>query len=151
MPDPLTPRDVFLALVNGVAEGRWEELAELYAEQTNVVHPFHPLRAPSLRTRDELREHFRAAAKGPQLRRRVTNVCVHETADPEVVVAEFYYEGTVAETGEAFKLPGIFVLRVRDGKIVSSRDYLDHLATARARGQLDDIFAAVKASNLPPD
>ena len=56
------------------------------------------------------------------MRRRVTDICVHETGDPEAIVAEFQYEGIVAETGEAFKLPGIFVMRVRDGKIVSSRE-----------------------------
>jgi ketosteroid isomerase-like protein len=151
MTGPLAPKDVFLALVTGVAEGRWEELAELYAEHTDVVHPFHPLRAPPLRTRDELREHFRAAAQGPQLRRRVTNIRVHETRDPEVIIAEFQYEGTVAESGEAFELPGIFVMRVRDGKIVTSRDYLDHMASARVRGQLDDLVAALKASERPQD
>ncbi len=40
-----TPSEVFLALVNGVAEGRTEELADLYAERTACVDPFHPLRA----------------------------------------------------------------------------------------------------------
>jgi hypothetical protein len=54
-----SPRDVFLALVHGVADGRWEELPGLYAEQTDVVHPFDPLRGPALRSRDELRAHFR--------------------------------------------------------------------------------------------
>ena len=130
-----SPREVFLALVNGVADGRWEELPDLYAEQTDVVHPFDPQRRPALRTRDELREHFRPNASVPRLLRKATNITVHETADPEVIVAEFEYRGTVADTGEAFALPGIFVLRVRDGEIVSSRDYFDHLTAARIRGQ----------------
>ncbi|GAA2333847.1 nuclear transport factor 2 family protein [Dactylosporangium salmoneum] len=141
MAEPRTPREVFLALVHGVAEGRWEELPELYAEQTDVVHPFDPRRAPALRTRDELREHFRPTGLGPLLIRRPVNITIHETADPEVVVAEFEYEGTVAGTGEPFALPGIFVLRVRDGQIVSSRDYFDHLASAKVRGQLDALVA----------
>jgi ketosteroid isomerase-like protein len=58
-----------------------------------------------------------------------------------VIVAEFEYQGTVAETGEPFALPGIFVLRVRDGEIVSSRDYFDHLTSARVRGRLDTLVA----------
>ena len=61
MVQSLSPSEVFLALVNGVAEGRWEELPSLYAEQTHVVHPFDPLRTAALRTRDELREHFAPA------------------------------------------------------------------------------------------
>jgi ketosteroid isomerase-like protein len=143
MDRPLSPREVFLALVNGVAEERWDELPGLYAQETDVVHPFDPLRAPALRTRDELREHFRPTGDGPRLIRRAARITIHETTDPEVVVAEFEYRGTVADTGEPFALPGIFVLRVRDGEIVSSRDYFDHLTAARVRGHLDELVAAV--------
>jgi ketosteroid isomerase-like protein len=145
MPPPLTPKEVFLALVNGVAEGRWDELPDLYAEQTDVVHPFHPLRAPALRTRDELREHFRPNDASPRLNRKATNFVIHETKDPEVIIAEFEYQGTVEGADEPFSIPGIFVIRVRDGQIVSSRDYLDHLTSARVRGQLDWLVAAMKA------
>jgi ketosteroid isomerase-like protein len=144
------PREVFLALVHGVAQERWDELPNLYAEQTHVVHPFDPLRGPALRTRDDLRAHFRPTGAGPRLHRRAADITVHETTDPEVIVAEFEYRGTVAGTGEPFALPGIFVLRVRDGEIVSSRDYFDHLTAARIRGQLDGLIAAVNASTVQP-
>jgi ketosteroid isomerase-like protein len=144
---PLSPREVFLALVNGVAEGRWDELPRLYAEQTHVVHPFDPLRATALRTRDELREHFGPTDSSPRLHRRAANITIHETADPEVIVAEFEYQGTVAETGEPYAQPAIFVLRVRDGEIVSSRDYLDHVTAARIRGRLDELVAAVRPAD----
>lgn len=150
MTQVLSPREVFLALVNGVAEGRWAELPDLYAEQTHVVHPFDPLRAAALRTRDELREHFRPTGDGPRLNRRATDITIHETTDPEVIVAEFEYRGTVEETGEPFAFPGIFVLRVRDGEIVSSRDYFDHVSAARVRGQLDTLVAAVRAGGAAP-
>lgn len=144
MPQPLTPAEVFLALVNGVAEGRWDELPGLYAEQTDVVHPFDPLRAPALRTRDQLRAHFAPGGTDPTLPRRAASITIHQTTDPEVIVAEFEYQGTVAGTGEPFALPGIFVLRVRNGEIVSSRDYFDHLTAARVRGQLDALIAAIR-------
>jgi ketosteroid isomerase-like protein len=62
-----------------------------------------------------------------------------------VIVAEFSYRGTVVETGESFTQPAIFVLRVRDGEIVSSRDYFDHVTGAAIRGGLDDLVAAVNA------
>jgi ketosteroid isomerase-like protein len=142
-----SPREVFLALVNGVAEGRWEELPSLYAEQTHVVHPFDPLHPGALRTRAELREHFRPTDATPRLHRRPANITIHETADPEVIVAEFEYQGTTADTGEPFVLPAIFVLRVRNGEIVESRDYFDHLAAARIRGQLDALLTAVEAKS----
>ncbi|WP_026413595.1 nuclear transport factor 2 family protein [Actinomadura oligospora] len=143
-----SPREVFLELVHGVCEGRGEEVLALYAEETHVEHPFHPLEAPPLRSLEELRAHFEGPTPGVPagrtLRRRPVGIVVHETADPEVVVGEFRYEGTVVETGEAFSVPGIFVLRVRDGKIVESRDYLDHLRSARARGQLGAVLDAVR-------
>ena len=138
-----SPQEVFLALVNGVSEGRWQELPSLYAEQTHVVHPFDPLRAPALRTREELRAHFRPSGTGPELNRRAVDISIHQTADPEVIVAEFEYQGTVVGSEERFALPGIFVLRVRNGEIVSSRDYFDHLTAARIRGQLDGLVEAV--------
>jgi ketosteroid isomerase-like protein len=144
MNQPPTPHEVFLQLVNGVAEGRWSELPELYAEQTDVTHPFHPLRAPALRTRDELRAHFTPPAGGPEFERKPANIRIHDTADPEVIVAEFEYRGTVLATGESFAVPCIFVLRVRDGKIVESRDYIDPLGMPRVLGRLDDIFAAMR-------
>ncbi|MEV4254436.1 nuclear transport factor 2 family protein [Spirillospora sp. NPDC049652] len=148
MGEVLSPREVFLRLVHGVCEGRVEEVLELYAERTHVEHPFHPLEAPPLRSLEELRAHFAGpppgVSPGHTLRRRPVGIVVHETADPEVIVAEFRYEGTVVETGEAFSVPAVFVMRVRDGKIVESRDYLDHLRSARARGQLGDVLDAVR-------
>ncbi len=85
-------------------------------------------------------------AARPRQRRQVGNVTIHETADPEVIVAEFEYQGT-SDTGERYALPGIFVPRVRNGEIVSSRDYHDHLASARAAGRLGELFAAISAQD----
>src|SRR6266540_2566850 len=71
MTQPRSPREVFHALVHGVADRRYEDAIRLYAEQTHVEHPFDPLRAPALRTHDDLRAHFRPAATGePKVRRR---------------------------------------------------------------------------------
>jgi uncharacterized protein len=45
-----SPSEVFLALVNGVAEGRWEELPSLHAEQTpDAVRCWLPLGSPAVR------------------------------------------------------------------------------------------------------
>ena len=147
MPQPLGPSEVFHALVRGVCDRKWDDLPGLYAEQTNVVHPLDPFRAPPLLTREQLREHF---AGGDEVlgdvRFKPTGITIHQTADPEVIVAEFEYRGTVPDTGGPFALPGIFVMRVRDGQIVSSRDYVDHLGLARALGRIDDLVAALNAA-----
>jgi ketosteroid isomerase-like protein len=56
---------------------------------------------------------------------------VHETADPEVIVMETATCGTVVATGRRFELPAIAVLRVRDGEIVSWRDYINTMARSQ--------------------
>jgi uncharacterized protein len=146
MTQPATPREVFLELVHGVANNRGAELAELYAEQTHVVHPFDPSRGAPLRTRDELRVHFAGTpTDSGETTREPVDIVVHETTDPEVIVAEFSYAGTTRDTGETVAVPAVFVLRVRDGKIVESRDYFDHLAAACARGTLDELLNTLSA------
>ncbi|WP_406083185.1 nuclear transport factor 2 family protein [Micromonospora zamorensis] len=140
-----SPRETFLRLVNGVCAGPYEDLADLYAEQTHVTHPFHPLNPPPLRSRAELHEHFTAPPPVARtLNRKPVDVTIHETADPEVIVAEFAYQGRVNETGEAFRVPCVFVMRIRDGLIIESRDYIDHISTARAWGQLDTLLTALR-------
>lgn len=145
-----TPREVFLRLVNGVADRDFDALPDLYAEQTDVRHPLWPGGTPPLTSRDDLRRHFSAGADTTAtVRFRPEDVVVHETQDPEVVVAEFEYRGTVLATGEPYAVPCVFVMRVRDGRIVESRDYIDHVSSARARGQLDQVLAAIRSADAP--
>jgi uncharacterized protein len=146
MAQPLSPPEVFRQLVRGVCDRKWDDLPGLYAEHTNVVHPLDPFRAPPMVTREQLHDHFAGGdAVLGDVRFEPANITIHETADPEVIVAEFEYRGTVPATGEPFALPGIFVMRVRDGQIVTSRDYVDHLGLARALGHRDDLTALTDA------
>ena len=116
-----TPRDAFLALIEGVGAERWDELPELYAVDAIVRHPFATDASALLVGRDQLREHFRNAERmGMTMQAR--DVVVHETRDPEVVVGEFTYCGR-DRRGAPFEVAAIFVLRVRGGEIVESRDY----------------------------
>jgi len=123
-----------------------DDLAALYAEHTDVRHPFAPTGDTPLLTRAELRRHF---AGGPGSARKADRFeavgQVHETADPEVVVYEFSYVGAV--NGRSFSVPCIFVTRVRDGVIVESRDYIDHVGMARAFDRLDTLTTALAAGS----
>jgi uncharacterized protein len=119
-----------------------DELAACYAEQTDVRHPFNPLGDIPLTSRTSLRAHFAAGgASAAAERYEVVDDHVYATADPEVVIFEFRYAGAV--DGRAFTVPCIFVVRVRDGEIVESRDYVDHVASARAFGRLPALAAAL--------
>jgi ketosteroid isomerase-like protein len=136
----VTPREVFERLIGGVTHRRWDELPDLYAEDAVVVHPFATQAGP-LVGREALRRHFAAGAT-LDVEMTARDVVVHETTDPEVIIAEFAYAGRVTTTGRTFTVPNIFVLRVRDGLIVESRDYADHLTFAAATGRLPDLLAA---------
>jgi ketosteroid isomerase-like protein len=155
---PSTPADVVRAVAMGVSrliagnlterekQAQLDHLAGLYAEHTDVRHPFAPMGDTPLRTRAELRRHF---ADGPAQARGADRFepvgQVHETADPEVVIFEFSYVGST--NGRAFTVPCVFVTRVRDGVIVESRDYVDHVGMARAFSRLDNLATALAADS----
>lgn len=139
---PATPESagtVFERLVHGVAGGRWDELPDLYAEETHVTHPFLP-GAPVLRTRDELRKHF-AVAKDVGVDFEVADLVTYQGADPEVLIGEFAYQGDFG--GGQVRIANIFAMRVRDGLIVESRDYGDHLGVAGDTGRIPELAAKV--------
>jgi uncharacterized protein len=76
-------------------------------------------------------------------KRRVVDVVIHQTADPELIVAEFAYEFTSPDDATT-KVPCVFVMRVRDGQIIESRDYIDPIRTFTARGDLDQLIASLR-------
>lgn len=143
MNDERSPAEVFLALVNGLCESRLDEVVDLYAETTDVSHPFDPLRGHGFASREELRRHFAGRPLQQTFKARTQNIRIHETRDPEVIIAEFEYAIDNLETGASSSYPCVFVMRVRNGKIVSSRDYVDHLGSAEARGRLGDLLSEI--------
>ncbi|HET6708945.1 nuclear transport factor 2 family protein [Amycolatopsis sp.] len=127
-PSQASARAVFDRFLAASVENRWDDLADLYAEDVTLEMPFTLPGAPRVtKGREELRRRFRAAAGA----RRITgagNVAVHETTDPSVLVAEFDLHQEVR--GTAFAVPYVMVLTVRNGQITHSRDYTDTAAAA---------------------
>ncbi|WP_326938490.1 nuclear transport factor 2 family protein [Amycolatopsis rifamycinica] len=128
---------MFERLVHGVAGGRWDELPELYAEETHVTHPFLP-GSGVLRTRDELRAHF-AAGKAMNPGFTVADLVTYQGTDPEVLIGEFAYQGTYG--GRPVRIANIFAMRISGGLIVESRDYGDHLGIAGDSGRIPELAA----------
>jgi len=124
----VTPREVFENLSAGISSGDWSRLHELYAADAVVEMPFALPSPVRLRGREEVRRHFAMNGQAG-ISLRADAVRVHETADPEVVIAEFDYDGRAA-SGRTFRVSNIQVLRVRDGLIVETRDYHNHTALA---------------------
>jgi ketosteroid isomerase-like protein len=69
---------------------------------------------------------------------------VYETTDPEVIVIECDYKGRFIPTGRTFDVPSVQILRVKDGLIVSARDFTNHAVIAAAAGQLSAVLTALE-------
>ncbi|WP_330327703.1 nuclear transport factor 2 family protein [Streptomyces pseudovenezuelae] len=61
-------------------------------------------------------------------------VRIHETTDPETIVVEMRSVGRVVATDGPFEMTYVAVVTVRDGLIVSYRDYWDPLAALALDG-----------------
>ncbi|MFI9330649.1 nuclear transport factor 2 family protein [Kitasatospora sp. NPDC052868] len=143
MSETLSPREVFRKLLDGITAGRFCELAELYAEDAVVETVFEPVGPRRFEGRAVLAARFAEVAAHMPMELTATDVVIRETGDPEVIVAEWTYQVHHRVTGQDFEAANIQVLRVRDGLIVSSRDYHDHLALAVAGGGLPQLVAAL--------
>jgi ketosteroid isomerase-like protein len=136
-----TAADIVRRHLDKVDGGMQADLADAYAVDAVVDLPFMPGDGGRLEGRDAIRRHF-AAAEGLPIRLRIQNLTIHETADPEVVIAEYDYEGSLLTTKRSFTVRNIQVFRLQDGKIVESRDYHDH---ARIAAVLRDAAHEVEA------
>ena len=133
MTNEISNHQPFLDLVNGVTRlvagdtSQVDKLTALYAHDAFVVYfgdPGNPLHG-----REELRTHFSKVPErfaAPRFRGfRAENIRIHDDkSDPEVIVAEFAYVSDGDGDDPALNLPCCFVIRVRDGEIVETRDYV---------------------------
>jgi ketosteroid isomerase-like protein len=140
-----SPREVFEKLITGIGEGRWEELGALYAEDAVVDQPLMAPDPVRITGRAQIAAHFAGAAR-MGFRVRPRNIVVHTTGDPEVVIAEFDYDTPVEGAQQPLTSANVQVLRVRDGQIVQTRDYHDHLRLAARTGRAAQLGAAMDAS-----
>jgi ketosteroid isomerase-like protein len=121
------------------------DMADCYAPEVVIEMPFavaalYPSRIET--TREELRARFQAGTTSRRYR-SLTNVSIHETADPEVVITEYELQGEMTATGEPFSARFAMVITVRDGHIVHSRDYSDPIAGARLLGRLPELVSVL--------
>ncbi len=121
-------RAVFDRFLAASVENRWDDVADLYAEDVTLEMPFTLPGVPrETKGREELRRRFHSAGRVRRLV-KAGNVVVHETTDPSVLVAEFDLHGEAG--GTPFVSSYVMVLTIRDGLITHSRDYTDTAAAA---------------------
>jgi uncharacterized protein len=138
----VTPRETAERMLRASIDNAWDDLADLYAEDVVIELPFTPTGEPAKAIgREPLRERLKSFGSMRELT-KVENVVVHETTDPEVVIVEYDLHGRFRDQ-KPFVLSYVMVIRVKDGLIVSSRDYGNPVATSRAMGLDFDQFTAL--------
>jgi ketosteroid isomerase-like protein len=131
VPKPAGPGEVFERVHRLLLDHDLDAYADLFAAYGAIDLPFAPPGIPRrVQGREEIRAFFAAAGDRLQGATRLTEfraVVVHETLDPEVVVTEFEAHGEITATGQPYQFRNFQVMRVREGEIVSLRDYWNPL------------------------
>jgi ketosteroid isomerase-like protein len=140
-----TARETLELLLHTTVSGTRDQMADLYAPDVVIEIPFAPDGIPAVTNgRETMRARMNAAASHFTFD-SVSDVTLHETADPEVIIAEYRIHGHLGSSGKPFSLTFVMVSRVRDGLIVWSRDYGNPLETARLVEEMKAGDAAAKA------
>jgi ketosteroid isomerase-like protein len=140
-----SPREV-VEQVRRMVAGEGVVFADLFAEDGVLRYPFAPPGTPTeLQGRAAIRARFGAGVRD-LLDMDGVDVVVHETGDPEVVIAEIEHHGFSRGSGGPYRFRAIGVIRVRDGEIVSYDDYMNPIALASLLGRTKDLVEALTAS-----
>jgi uncharacterized protein len=133
-----SPRDILRRFHAAMAAKSADDLADLYA--VDGVHEFSfttPNQPPILEGREAVRAAYRKGwANHPLQIEAIEDVFVHDAADPEVIIGQWRIRASVTATDRQVIVTGLLVLRVRDGLIVHTRDFMDALGIATALGRV---------------
>ena len=147
MPVTASPRQIAERLLQATISPDPGDIADCYAAAVVIEMPFaavalYPSRIET--TREELRARFRAGAAVRRYQ-RLSDVVIHDTADPEVVIVEYQLHGELTQAAEPFSQRFVMVMTVHDGQIVYSRDYSDPITGARLLGKVPELLNALAA------
>jgi uncharacterized protein len=122
-----TPADVLARRRHLTLNGDADGLADLFAPDAVIEWAFAgPPGTPArLEGREAIREHSRRVMASPLRLEEYEVTQLHQTQDPEVVIAEMRGKATVTTTGQSFTATSIQILRIREGHIVLFRDFAD--------------------------
>jgi ketosteroid isomerase-like protein len=143
----MTPRDLLAGFHRAMVVMSADDLAALHASDAVYEFPLlTPGRPERYHGRDEIRAGFAAAWSSAPVRvDEIRDIVVHQSTDPEVIIAEQRAAATILSTGRQFTLPFLLVLTARNGRIVRTRDYADALGGAKAMDRLPALVAAAAA------
>jgi ketosteroid isomerase-like protein len=128
-----TAREIVERLLRAGREVDINTFVGLMAPEGYLEWPYRPPGVPArVEGRTAIRRHLTEAAEAFITIDDHRNVVIHESLDPEVVIVEYDAHGRVVRTGAPFEQTVIAVFRVRDGQVLSCRDYLNPLPLLEA-------------------
>jgi uncharacterized protein len=132
------PREIFARFQENVLSGGVSHTEEMCAEDIVVEMPFLPAGMPRrVEGRAAFLAFITASREGlPVEYVEFRDLVIHETTDPEVIVAEYELVGKVTHSGAGLATAFAVVLRARGGRIVHWREYQNIAAMAEALGGL---------------
>jgi ketosteroid isomerase-like protein len=123
--------------------------ADMFAEDGTHELPFAPPGVPAvLQGRENIRGYLTAITSTPIEFSEFRDMTIHDTADPEVLIAEYEAAGVIVSSGAPYHARYIQVLRARNGEILLWRDYWSPLSGAEALGRLPQLFKALTGKEL---
>jgi ketosteroid isomerase-like protein len=128
------PRELFARFQHNVLAGEGGFDEEMLAEDVEIEMPFAPAgHARRIEGRAAVMAMIRRGREAqPIVFEEFQDVVIHETADPEVIVAEYAVAASLPGSGRRASAAFAVVLRARDGRIVHWREYQDRAAITEA-------------------
>ena len=132
-----TPADILARRRHLTLNGDADGLADLFAPDAVMEFSFHgpPGTPVRLEGREAIRDYSRNSMASPLRLEDYEVAELHQTQDPEVVIAEMRAKATVTTTGRSFTATSIQILRIREGHIVLWRDFADPRVLEEVLGQ----------------
>ncbi|WP_405819461.1 nuclear transport factor 2 family protein [Streptomyces sp. NBC_01390] len=125
---PVSPADLYRHSLRLLLDKDIPGWLDLWAEDGVLEFPFAPEGWPErLDGKEAIAAYMRPYPDHIDLH-DFPAVQIHETLDPQVIVVEMRGVGLLVETGSPFDMTYIAVVTVRDGRILSYRDYWNPLA-----------------------
>jgi uncharacterized protein (TIGR02246 family) len=122
-----TPADVLARRSQLILNGDADGFAALFAPDAVIESSFAgpPGTPVRLEGREAIREYSRRVMASPLQLEDFEVAKLYQTQDPEVVITEMRATGTVTTTGRSFTTTSAQIIRIREGRIVHSRDFAD--------------------------
>jgi hypothetical protein len=138
---PTEQQKIFATNLDHISHGRIREWVELFHPDGVLEFPYGPPGVPSrFQGHDELYEHMKDFPRTFEV--TFSGLTFHETVDPQLVIAEFVGTGRGVVTKRPFHQVYISVVRFRDGRIVSFRDFWNPLQTIKTALTLGQVLKA---------